>query len=124
MNIQGFASQTLVVAGVCLAIGAPSASARPITDLPMHAATPAHVASAVASPDALQPQVRQLIRDDSTKVDGAVAVDRTPAPQVATGGFDWVAWTIVGVGVTSVLALIWLAASGIGRVIRPRAMHR
>lgn len=123
MNIQGSASRALVVAGVCLAIGAPSASARPITDLPMHAATPARMAAAVASPDALQPQVRRLIRDDSTGVDTAVAVDRTPAPQVATG-FDWVAWTIVGVGVAAVLGLIWLAASGIGRAIRPRAMHR
>lgn len=124
MNIKCLASHAVVVGGVCLAIGAPSAGARPITDLPMHTAAPAHVAVAVRSPDALQPQVRSLIRHDRAELAGAVAVDRTPATHVATGGFDWVALAIGGVAFAAVLGLIWLAAAGIGRVIRPRVVHR
>jgi len=126
MNIKCLASRAVVVGGVWLAIGAPSATARPITDLPMHSAAPAHVAVAVAvaSPDALQPQVRSLIRADRAGFDGADAVDLTPASHVATGGFDWVALTIYGVAFAAVLGLLWLAAAGISRVTRPRVMHR
>jgi len=126
VNIKCRASHAVVVAGVCLAIGAPSAAARPITDLPMHTAAPAHVAVAVAvaSPDALPPQVRSLIRADRAGFDGADAVDLTPASHVASGGFDWVALIIGGVALATVLGLIWLAAAGISRVIRPRVAHR
>jgi hypothetical protein len=124
VTIKCLASHAVVVGGVCLAIGAPSAGARPITDLPMHTAAPAHTAVAVASPDALQPQVRSLIRHDRAESGGRAAVDRTPASHVATGGLDWVALAIGGVAFATVLGLLWLAAAGISRVIRPRVAHR
>jgi hypothetical protein len=123
VNIKCLASHAVVVGGVCLAIGAPSAAARPITDLPMRTAAPAHVAFAVASPDAPQPQVQQLIHHDRS-LDQAVAAGWTPASQVATDGFDWVAWAIGAVAFAAVLGLIWLAAAGISRLTRPRVMHR
>jgi hypothetical protein len=125
VNIKCLASYAVVVGGVCLAIGAPSAGARPITDLPMHTAAPAHVAVAgvVASPDTPQPQVQQLIHHDRS-LDQAVAAGWTPASQVATDGFDWVAWAIGAVAFAAVLGLIWLAAAGISRLTRPRVMHR
>jgi hypothetical protein len=118
MNIKGLAAHTVVVGGVCLAIIAPSAAARPITDVPTRSVAPAH--SAVAAP---APQVQKMIRDDRNR---AVALDQTSSrttPQAASGGFDWVTGAIGLVALAGVLGLIWLAAAAISRVTRARVVH-
>lgn len=121
MNIQGFAGRAIVVGGVCLAIGAPTAAARPLIDQPMHTATPAPVA--VVSHPMPAPQVRRLINDDRGGLDRPVAPAPTPAQRAATGGFDWVAVAIAGAAFAGVVGLICLAAARISRVTRPRIAH-
>jgi hypothetical protein len=135
-ELAKLAVRAVLVGGAGLAIVAPSAGARPITDLPMHAAAPAR--QAVASPSVqrhepagvLAPQSRQLIRRDLGAISGAVATNQTPAhhtppatPQTASGGFDWVTAAIGGVALTGIVGLIWLSAAAISRVTRTRVAN-
>jgi hypothetical protein len=102
VNLQELAKpvvRALVAGGACLALIAPSAGARPITEPPARAAaaTPA-------------PQLQRVMRDDRGEL--GTPVRETAAP----GSFDWVTAAILGAAFAGVLGLIWLAAASRTRV--------
>ena len=109
MSVQKLAKlavRVALVGSVGLALVAPSADARPVTDVPMYATAPAR-------------QPRELLRDDLVPAGGDVATSQTPADHTS-GGFDWATAAIGGVSIVCVVGLIWLSAAAIGRVTRTR----
>ena len=136
MSVQKLAKlavRVALVGGAGLALFTPSADARPVTDVPMHAAAPAR--QAVPSPSVQRHaparvparRSRELMRDDLVPASGDVAASQTPAhhtsaatPQATSGGFDWATAAIGGVALVCVVGLIWLSAAAIGRITRAR----
>src|SRR3954452_16691222 len=88
MSVQKLAKlavRVALVGGAGLALVTPSADARPVTDVPMHAAAPARQAVPLPSVQRHAParvparQSRELMRDDLIPAGGDVAASRTPA---------------------------------------------